>query len=146
MPAYRLRFLLLLLSAGLAFSSCKKHEELPPLGHTVDAQHLTNGSWRLDQISKDGIVTSSGSNISDRYIFKFNTDGTFSYRYTANSIYFIAGYWTLKNNDTIINLTDRKFTDIDYKLFNLTSAELRYSFADPNNNGKVEEQTFSAQP
>ena len=56
MPTFRFRFLLSLLAfVGLALGSCQKDDGPQPTAAT-NAQQLTTGSWRLDQIRKNNAI------------------------------------------------------------------------------------------
>lgn len=134
-------FLLLIVLANFTLGSCQKKDDFQP--QKVATPHLTNGSWRLDQIMQNGVATSSGTGIKDRYSLTFRPDGTYIQTLlTDNTTY--AGTWLLLNNSITLRLTDNKGTTSDYTLATLSDTELRYSFT--NKNGQVEERDFSAQP
>jgi hypothetical protein len=126
--------------AGLSLGNCSKKDDSEPTNITNPL--LTTGTWRLDQIIQDGQVTSSGASIKDRYTLKFVTGGAYTQTLLADNTAY-NGTWTLeKSND--FHLTDYKGTKNDYKLDNLTSTELRYSFTNKTNQSEV--RVFSAQP
>ena len=134
-------FLFFIVLAGFTLGSCQKKDDFQP--QKVATPQLTNGSWRLDQILQNGVATSSGAGIKDRYSLKFRTDGTFTQTLLADNTA-SAGTWLLINNSITLRLTDNKGTASDYTLATLSDTELRYSFT--NKNGQVEERDFSAQP
>ena len=142
MPALRLPFfLLLVVLSGLTLGSCQDKENLQP--QKITTPQLTNGSWRLDQILQNGVVTSSGSGLKDRYSLTFRTDGTYTQKMLADNTTY-AGNWLLLNSNVTLRLIDNKGTASDYTLSTLSDTEMRYSFT--NRNSQVEERDFSAQP
>ncbi|SFQ01345.1 lipocalin family protein [Hymenobacter arizonensis] len=144
MNFYRLRFFLILfLASGLALGSCQKNDDAQPQTQAVEAQHLTHGSWRLDQILQNGQVTSNGSGIKDRYSLKFRDDGTYLQIMLGTTTTY-NGTWMLMSNNTVLHITDHKGDDKQYKLVALTASSLRYSFTNKTN--QTEELVFAAQP
>lgn len=142
MPTFRLHLLLLLCAFfGLTLNGCQKKEDLQP--QKITSPQITNGSWRLDQILQNGVATSSGAAIKDRYSLTFRTDGTYTQKVLADNTTY-AGSWLLLNNTVTLRLIDNKGTASDYTLATLSDTELRYSFT--NRTGQVEERDFSAQP
>lgn len=127
----------------LLFAGCQKSD--PPPAKTVSRQ-LTTGRWRLDELRRDGQLVHSGAAIPDRYQLTFRPDGTFSLQYLPiNSTITFDGNWSLKANDTVLNLTDNRVTNQDYLLLKLTANELRYRLRSPNSFDE-QERVFSAQP
>ncbi|GAB3334037.1 hypothetical protein GCM10027511_42650 [Hymenobacter humi] len=144
MPFFRLRFLpLLLVAAGLTLGNCKKDDVPQPQTQSISPAQLTKGSWRLDQITQGGQVTSSGAGIKDQYSLTFRTDGTYTQKLLADNTTY-NGVWMLMNNSTMMHVIDHKGASAEYTLVTLTASEFRYSFT--NKDGKVEERVFSAQP
>ena len=144
MSTFRFRFLLFaFVLAGPALTSCGSDDEPTPVVQPVSTQQLTVGSWRQEEIRKNGQTTSSGSGIKDRYSLTFRTDATYSQKLLAdNTIY--NGTWMLMSNSTVLHLTDQKGAKNEYKLASLTTTELRYNFL--NKDGQTEELVFAAQP
>ena len=145
MFSFRLRVLLCaLVLAGPALSSCSSDDNDPaPAVQPVAAQQLTVGSWRLEEIRKNGQMTSSGSGIKDRYSLAFRTDATYTQKLLADNTTY-NGTWMLMSNNTMLHLTDHKGANTEYKLASLTTTELRYNFV--NKDGQTEELFFAAQP
>ena len=134
-------FLFLVVLAGFTLGSCQKKDDFQP--QKVTTPQLTNGSWRLDQILQNGVVTSNGTTIKDRYSLAFRPDGTYTQTLLADNTTY-TGTWLLLNSNITLRLIDNKGTASDYTLATLSDTELRYSFT--NKNGQVEERDFSAQP
>lgn len=143
MNAFRYTLFALALATG-SLGSCKKDSDTTPQPTTLTAsQQLTTGSWRLDQITERGQVTSSGTNIKDRSSLTFRTDGTYTQKMLADNTTY-PGTWMLMNSNTLLHLTDNKGASTDYTITTLSATELRYNFI--NKNSAVEERMFSAQP
>lgn len=144
MPTLHFRFFLSLFAfIGLTLGSCQQDDEPQP--QPTSAHQLTTGSWRLDQIKYSGANArvTSGDDIKDRYSLTFRPDGTYSQKLLADNTTY-NGTWKLAGDNTVLNLTDHKGTESQYKLASLTTTELRYSFDTPI--FETQERIFSAQP
>lgn len=144
MSTFRLRFLLFaFVLAGPTLTSCSSDDDPTPVVQPVSTQQLTVGSWRLEEIRKNGQITSSGTGIKDRYSLTFRSDATYTQKLLADNTTY-NGTWMLMSNNTMLHLTDQKGANTEYKLAGLTTTELRYNFL--NKDGQTEELVFVAQP
>lgn len=144
MSTFRFRYLLLaVVLAGPTLTSCSSDDDPTPAVEAVSTKQLTVGSWRLEEIRKNGQMASSGSGIKDRYSLTFRTNATYTQKLLADNTT-ANGTWMLMSNNTVLHLTDQKGTTTEYKLASLTTTELRYNFLNKEN--QTEELVFVAQP
>ncbi|MFD2717648.1 lipocalin family protein [Hymenobacter monticola] len=131
--------------AGLALGSCSKKDDAQPVTPTsaTTQQLATSGSWRLDEITQNSQVSSSGAGIKDRYSLKFRADGTYSQTLLADNTTY-NGTWMLMSNNTVLDFTDHKGANSEYTISSVSGTALRYRFTNKTN--QTEELGFSAQP
>jgi hypothetical protein len=112
--SYILTLIVLLVLAGLV-TSCEKAcgcSPMPPIG-VSDAELLR--TWRLDEISQSGKVTSSGAAIKDRYTLTFQAQGSYTQKLLPTGDEFI-GTWKLTNSGHTLDLIDHKGAPQTYEI------------------------------
>ncbi|MBF9140163.1 lipocalin-like domain-containing protein [Hymenobacter properus] len=145
MFTFRLRnWLALSVFAASALGSCSKKDDSKPVAASATTQQLaTNGSWRLDEITQNSQVSSSGAGIKDRYSLKFRSDGTYTQNLLADNTTY-NGTWMLMSNNTVLHFVDHKGANSEYTISSVSGNSLRYRFTNKSN--QTEELGFSAQP
>jgi hypothetical protein len=72
-------------------------------------------TWRLDEISQSGKVTSSGAAIKDRYTLTFQAQGSYTQKLLPTGDEFI-GTWKLTNSGHTLDLIDHKGAPQTYEI------------------------------
>jgi hypothetical protein len=112
--SYVLTLVVSFILAGMV-TSCEKAcgcSPMPALGMTETELSRT---WRLDEISKAGQVTSSGSAIKDRYTLTFQGQGNYTQKLLTTGDEF-TGTWKLTNSGHTLDLIDHKGAPQTYEI------------------------------